>query len=223
MKKAVIIYTAMGSLVNTMKSLLKEYFPDWDIVGIVEDSLMSDIIEKGQLTEKIKERLMLYFQAAANLKPEFILCSCSSIGEVAEYANSVLDTKVFRIDRFMIEKAVENYTRIGVLASVYSTMAPTCNLVKRTSERMGKKVSILGLIAEGAFQANMGGDSETHDRLILEAAQKMKNDVDVIILAQGSMAKLEKTIIEHTGLQVISSPELCIKSLAKMYAKESRA
>ena len=210
----------MGGLVKTMKGLMKEYFPGWGIVGIAEDSLMSDIIEKGQLTEDIKERLMLYFQAAANLKPEFIVCACSSIGEVAEYADSVLDTKVYRIDRFMIEKAVENYKRIGVLASINSTMTPTCDSVKRISEKLGKEVCVVGLVAEGAYQANMAGDSETHDKLILEAAQKIKDDVDVIILAQGSMAKLEKTIAEQTGLQVISSPELCAKSLAEIYAKE---
>ena len=75
-------------------------------------------------------------------------------------------------------------------------------------------------LADGAFAAGQSGDSDTHDRLIAEAAQKIANKVDMFVLAQGSMARMEQRLSELTGKPVLSSPVLGIQGLRKFMGFE---
>jgi hypothetical protein len=68
-------------------------------------------------------------------------------------------------------------------------------------------------LAEGAFPAITAGDAETHDRLIAETAKRVADSCDVILLAQGSMARMEKPLAELTGKTVLSSPRLGIEQI----------
>ena len=45
-------------------------------------------------------------------------------------------------------------------------------------------------------------------------------DADVIILAQGSMARMEEELRRQTGLPVYSSPRLCAEEIQVMCEKE---
>ena len=47
------------------------------------------------------------------------------------------------------------------------------------------------------------------------AAQRIANDVDMFVLAQGSMARMEQRLSELTGKPVLSSPVLGVKGLRK--------
>lgn len=70
-------------------------------------------------------------------------------------------------------------------------------------------------LADGAFAAGQSGDGETHDRLIAEAAQKIADKVDMFVLAQGSMERMEKRLAELTGKPILSSPCLGVLGLRK--------
>lgn len=222
MKTIVVVYTSMGGLVNAMRELLTKTFPGYRVVDIADDSLIREVIEHDGVTAEVRGRMLQYFIAATMLKPEAIICACSSVGEVAEEADKILSVPVIRIDRAMIEAAVGAGARIGVLASLRTTMQPTVQYVERLSSGMGKQVSVCGLVAEGAYAANSSGHPEKHDRLILEAARQLAPKVDVLLLAQGSMARMEPVLREATGLPVFSSPNLCVEALQKKLSKEER-
>jgi hypothetical protein len=51
--------------------------------------------------------------------------------------------------------------------------------------------------------------------LIAEAAQRIAGQVDMFVLAQGSMARMEQRLSELTGKPVLSSPILGVKGLRK--------
>ena len=71
---------------------------------------------------------------------------------------------------------------------------------------VGKTVEVVEGLAEGAFAAVINGDTARHDSLILDAARCVSDCVDVLVLAQGSMARMEKTLADETGKPVLSSP-----------------
>ena len=48
-----------------------------------------------------------------------------------------------------------------------------------------------------------------------EAAQRIASEVDMFVLAQGSMARMEQRLSELTGKPVLSSPVLGVKGLRK--------
>jgi len=147
-----------------------------------------------------------------------ILETCSSVGASVDYLKPFFNIPILRIDRPMIEKAVNEYSRIGVMATLPTTLEPTMDLIKKVANEKGKEVSTVNGLAEGAFQALTKGDTETHDRMIMERALALVESCDTIVLAQGSMARMEQPLRESTGLSVLSSIRLGLESL-KSYFK----
>lgn len=222
METIVVVYTSLGGLINTMKKEFAEALPEYRLVNIADDSLIKEVMEHGAVTESVKKRMMHYFQAATEWSPKVIVSACSSVGEVAEEADLLLDVPVVRIDHAMIKEALKQGTRIGVLASLATTMEPTVSYIQRLAAGMNREVVVIGKVAEGAYEANCRGEADVHDALIVSAAKSIMGEVDVMILAQGSMAKMEGTLKETTGLPVYSSPGLCVQEVVAMCKKETK-
>ena len=188
------------------------------MISLLDDSLIADVIQAGKMTTAVLERIYSYCRIGAEMGVDVILETCSSVGASIDYIQPFFNIPVLRIDRPMIEKAVNESSRIGVMATLPTTLEPTMDLVKKVADEKGKEVSIVNGLAEGAFQAITKGDAETHDRMIMEKASALVKSCDTIVLAQGSMVRMEKPLRESTGLTVLSSMRLGLESL-KSYFK----
>lgn len=205
MKTVVAIHTAMA-MVDPTKELFAEHLPDVRLINIVDDSLIQDVIRDGKVSAAVAKRLMNYFHSAVDAGADVIFNTCSSVGEVAIMAREFISVPLIKIDDAMAQKAVENYAKIGVLATLSTTLGPTVKLIKRISDQLSKKVVTEEGLAEGAFEALMTGDNEKHDKRILDTSVNLADKVDAFVLAQGSMARMETRITGETGKQVLSSP-----------------
>jgi hypothetical protein len=136
------------------------------------------------------------------------------VGKVAEMGDLIAPITVFRIDGPMAEKAVREGKKIGVIATLPTTLEPTVALLRDKAAAAGVEIEIVEGLAKGAF----GADKATHDGLIEQGAVKLADKVDVIVLAQGSMAAMEQKLIEMTGKTVLSSPLLGVLGV-KEYLK----
>ncbi len=213
MIKVTCVHTAMA-LVEPLTKIFKEVLPEVKLNHIADDSLIQEVIANGKVTPAVRRRLLAYYLTAADNGADVVFNTCSSVGEIADLGNDKIATiPVFRIDRPMAAKAVQMGQRIGVISTLSTTLEPTCNLVEGEAAKAGKKIEIVRGLADGAFAAGQSGDKETHNRLIAEAAKRIKDDVDVFVLAQGSMAAMEKPLSELTGKPVLSSPQLGVEGL----------
>lgn len=82
-----------------------------------------------------------------------------------------------------------------------------------------KQIEVVEGLAEGAFQAMMSGDRDTHDQLIVKASERVAPLVDLIVLAQGSMARMQDKLSELTGIPVLSSPQSGVLGVKEHIAK----
>jgi len=201
------VYTAL-TLVEPIKELFRELLPDCRLINIVDDSLIQDVIRDGRPSPSVIRRLLVYYQAGFDAGADVILNTCSSVGEVVDLARPIFERPIFKIDQPMAAKAVRTAHSIGVLATLPTTLVPTIRLVQSEAEKIGKKIEIVEGLAEGAFTALMSGDAQGHDALIRETALKIAEKVEIIVLAQGSMARMEEPLMKHTGKIVLSSPRL---------------
>jgi hypothetical protein len=62
----------------------------------------------------------------------------------------------------------------------------------------------------------MAGNREEHNAIVIAKAIEVAKEVDVLVLAQGSMALLEKEIAKATGKPVFSSPESGIEQFLEI-------
>lgn len=132
-----------------------------------------------------------------------VLCTCSTIGAVAESAGASLGVPVLRVDRPMAAEAVRA-GRVAVLATLRSTLAPTRALLVEEAERAGLPVpDVRTFLVEGAWERFGAGDRDGCLDLVAAAADAV-TDAEVIVLAQGSMAgAVTRTT---TRVPVLSSP-----------------
>jgi Asp/Glu/hydantoin racemase len=205
MRTVAAVFTAQ-SIVDSIKQLFAELVPNCRVISIIEDAMIQDVIRAGQVTPEIARRLVRYYLAAQDTGADLIFNTCSSIGDVAIMARRLVSIPIVKIDDAMAAEAVRIGTRIGVLATLPTTLAPTVRLVQVQAEKAGRTVSVVEGLAKGAYEALVAKQPEEHDAMVIAAAEHVASQADVIVLAQGSMARMEAALAQRTGKPVLSSP-----------------
>ena len=213
-EKIAFIHTS-ASLVPLFTELARESIPGIATFHISNDSLIKDVIAAGHLTPGVAWRVATLVQQAESAGASRILVTCSSIGAAVEASRAFVSIPVYRVDQAMVDKAIASGKRIGVIATLPTTLQPTSSLVERSSAAAGQPVEVLSHLCEGAFEALMGGDSSTHDKKVKEGLKSLMPRCDVILLAQASMARVVETLAAGESLvPILSSPGLAMQSLA---------
>ncbi len=204
-KKVAVIHTSFVS-VNDLKNLFSEIIPSVKMINIVDDSLLSEVLEKGGLNNNITRRICTYAIEAQAMGVDAILNQCSSVGEAVDTARQILNVPYLKIDEPMAEEAVRIGGNISVIATVPTTLLPSVRLIENTAAGINKKVNIKRCLVEGAFDALVKeGDKEKHNRMVLKTIKEEADKADVIVLAQGSMICLLPQLTD-VKVPVLSSP-----------------
>jgi Asp/Glu/hydantoin racemase len=223
MRRVVLVHTVAG-LVPVFQDLAKQLPGDVKVSNIVDDSLLEDAIAAGGLTPSVSRRVVGHILSAADSGAVAVLATCSSIGPAVEIASQVVGVPVLRIDEPMASAAIESATRIGVLATVVSTLDPTVDLLRRRARHLGKDVDLVPVLKADAFAAIRSGDGARHDAVVGEALVELARDVDAIVLAQASMARVVATLDpEAMPVPVFSSPSSGMARLASVLAEAADA
>nr|WP_326184585.1 aspartate/glutamate racemase family protein [uncultured Oscillibacter sp.] len=151
-----------------------------------------------------------YFDNAQRLGADLVFTQCSSVGDAALIAARTVSVPLLRIDEAMVEKAVSLGKRIGVVATVGSTVTPSCGLIREKAEAAGKEVEIIPYLVDGALNVLMREGNEKHNDLVMDTVKKCAAECDVVVLAQGSMTVLLPRL-EGMEKPVFTSPELGVR------------
>ncbi len=212
MKRIALIHT-VKSVLNSFEVQLRETISfDLKIHNIFDDFLASDPAEIGYFSEANENRLLYTLKSSELTGADVIVVTCSTLTPAVTKLRSQLKTPVIAIDDAMAEQAVMAGSNILVLATAISAEGPIQIKLNSEAAHQEKQISLKVRRSDKAFAALKRGDMETHDQLVLELASDAAG-YDVVVLAQASMAHLEKAISEKTGLPVFSSPDLCIKRI----------
>lgn len=204
MKKIALIHTGFA-LVEELNKLFKQQLGDIELINIIDDSLLREVIKEGKVTASVRKRMLHYFLAAEEYNVDCIFNVCSSVGEVTDLARLIVKTPIIKIDEKMAQEAVEQSSNIGVVATLQTTLDPTCRLIKKKAAEKGKKLKVQTTMCYGAFEELMKGNKEKHDEIVLNAIKSLENKVEVIVLAQGSMARLIPKLDKRLISKVLTS------------------
>ncbi|MFE6505278.1 aspartate/glutamate racemase family protein [Kitasatospora sp. NPDC057738] len=149
-----------------------------------------------------------------------VLCTCSTIGGVAEARAAALGVPVLRVDRPMAAAAVavapgggRAATRIAVIAALPGTLGPTTALVDEEAARSGRPVTVTATVVDGAWERFESGDRAGYLTAIATAVDAVV-DADAVVLAQASMADAAQRTATATAVPVLSSPALGLRAAA---------
>ncbi len=203
-----LIHTS-PTLTPSFTALCRQHIPEAKLFHMVDESLIQETIRAGVLRKGTIRRLVRQVASAEAAGADAVLVTCSSIGPAVTLAQQLFDLPVVRIDEAMAESAVRQARTIGVLATLRTTLDPTTALLREKATQAGRSVELVECLCEAAFPAVLAGDTETHDRLLRKALLEDLKGVDLIVLAQASMARVVATLAPGAlQVPVLSSPEL---------------
>ena len=215
-KQLGLIHTS-ATLVPIFQQLCKAKLPGVETFHIADDSLIKDVIRCGELTPRTARRVVDHVVSAETAGADYILVTCSSIGRAVETAAGLADVPVLRVDQPMADTALESGGRIGVIATLSTTLEPTADLIQRRAVKVSQEIQIVSHLCEGAFEALMTGDGARHDLLVSGALKELASQVDVIVLAQASMARVVDGLgMEDKLVPILASPPIAVDFLASV-------
>jgi Asp/Glu/hydantoin racemase len=199
-------------LIPAFSDLARRELPDMQFFHMVDESLIKNTIREGSLSRSTIRRLATMIGSAREAGADAVMVTCSSIGRAIPVARSMYDFPILRIDEAMAERAVEIGKRIGVAATLQTTLEPTVGLLQEKAVEAGRDVEIEECLCKGAFEKVLAGDTETHDLIVSEALNDLARNVDAIVLAQASMARVVRQLGPETlKTPILSSPELAVR------------
>jgi aspartate/glutamate racemase len=217
MSKTVFIIHTSGVSVADLNALFAQMAPGAVVRNIIDDSLLPEVLAHGGVTPGVARRLCQYAIQAESAGASLIFNQCSSVGEVADIAARMVRIPLIKVDERMAETACRTGSRIGVVATLPTTMGPTVRLIRRMAERLGRRVDITEELSAGAFEKLIAGDRKAHNEMVIASIRTLAQKVDVVVCAQGSMLALAPDLGE-TPVPVLMSPPIGVKHAAEVLA-----
>ena len=219
--KVALVYTSTTpELIELVEREVGAVLPkETEVISYQDPSILAEVRDAGYVTAPPAARLVGMYMEAVSAGADAILNLCSSVGEVADAAQDIAKytgIPIVRVDEEMCREAVRQGKRIGVMATLPTTLGPTKNTIKRVAREMNRSVELVDALVDGAF----GLDQEQFKELMTQYAGKIADQVDVILFAQGSMAYCEEYIHDKFGKTVLSSPRFGAAALKDALVKK---
>jgi aspartate/glutamate racemase len=191
-KKLGIIHAALIST-GPAQRFAAEVLPGVEVVHWVDDTIQNTnfasapgVIPPGNFAKFTQAAL-----AQQEYGVDLILLACSTFNRAVEYARPMIKTPMLQIDRPMMDLAVRHGPRLGLLATVPTTVPASERLLRLAATDAGKTVEIKTRLCSDAFAALKAGLTEKHNEMLLAEIDRLSGEVDAIVLAQLSMSALE--------------------------------
>lgn len=202
-----VVHTSSVS-VPVYEPLFAAHAPDVRIENVVDEGMLSCVVDAGEVTGELRARLLETFERAEQSGADLLFSACSSVGEVADVAAERARVPLVKVDEAMAREACEACRgggRVGVLATLPTTLGPTSRLILKTADAVGAELEVATHLVEGAFERLSQGDRASHDALVRAAVVDFASGVDVVVCAQGSTADA-LTEVTSLPVPVLSSP-----------------
>ncbi|MCM3443512.1 aspartate/glutamate racemase family protein [Metabacillus halosaccharovorans] len=213
--KIAIVHTTPVTI-EPLKTLINETVPSCEIVNFVDDSILPELNENGGDVRKVEDRLIHYYKFAEQAGADVILNACSSVGGVVAAGQKLVGVPIVRIDEAMAEKAIQTGRKVGVIATLATTLGPTMTLLKAKSAELNREVELTSNLAEEAYRRLLSGDKEGHDQVLVDVLMNMAEKTDVVVLAQASMARVVSSLPEEMHYKFLSSPKLGVETVKEV-------
>jgi Asp/Glu/hydantoin racemase len=212
-KKRIALIHAVATAIPPIQHAFKEGWPEAQLSNLLDDDLMPAYTREGGVTPHITERICALALYAARTGADGILFTCSVFPQAEDLARQLVRVPLLKPDEAMIATALDAGTRIGVVATNPPAAPAAAAQLTAGAQSRGLAIQVIQSVAEGAFAIGNAGDAATHDRLVVEAAERIAGQVEVLCLAQVSMAMARAAVQAKAKVPVLTSPATAVVRL----------
>lgn len=211
-----IIHAAVFTAVS-LEPIAREVMPEVSIMHAGDDTVQRDNLAApvGTIPKVNFYKFATFARFFEDAGIDLIVLACSTFNQAVEYARPMIQVPMLQIDRPMMEKAVAAGKKIGLIGTLPSTMPSSERLLRQCAADAGKSIEVVPVLNDKAFKVLRSGDAAAHNAMVLEDIKRISGQVDCIVLAQGSMAALEKEV-SNNPVPVYTSPRLAFQRARTM-------
>ncbi len=176
----------------------------------VEEGLLAEARTRGPADTAVVSSTRRALSDLAEAGASVVVCTCSTLGAIAEGADAP-ERRVLRIDRPMADLATRADARLGVLAALESSLAPTRQLLEESASAQGSRVAIRTELVHDAWAHFEADDTDAYLDRIASAVRELAPAVDAIVLAQASMAGAAERCAD-VHVPIWSSPRVGVEA-----------
>lgn len=210
--------------VPVFDALLAGLDPDATAVTTVDPDLLVRACA-GTGPEDLTAAVRSALSDLADAGAQVVVCTCSTIGSLAEAASGADGVPVLRVDRPMVDRAVRTPpgragapVQILVAVALASTLGPTTDLLRTSATAAGRAVAVEVLRCDEAWPLFDAGRSEEFaaavaDLVVAAVVTDSAGEAsrpDVVVLAQASMAPAAE-LLADLGVPVLASPREAVR------------
>jgi Asp/Glu/hydantoin racemase len=216
MSDIVVLIHSISPLINLFNTLAAEIIPGVQVKHILDEPLVEIIHQRGGLSSSDVSRFWDHIKMAESIRARAVLVTCSTLTPLLDNLRPLTALTLVKIDEAMNMAAVQAGSRLGVLATNPTSLTYSRMMLERQANLSGKNISCDMRLVEGAFNALREGKFEEHDYLIRQAVIEFPPSVDVVVLAQASMARVLAILPESEWkVPIFSSPRLALEQVRK--------
>ena len=198
--------------VGLFNEVMSEIMPDVAVVHLVDEGLPS--MASVQLRGRVVRRLKALSSFAEESGAEVVMLTCTAFGRLVDEVKQVVSIPVLSVLEIMVEEAMKAGNRIGIFGTHPAMLASAAQVIREESAERGRKIEVKTFLCPGAFDALRRHDMATHDRIVLDHANQLMDEVDVIVVPQPSMDRVMKQVPEASRkVPILSSANKSVERL----------
>lgn len=196
---------------------------DLQINHVLDEGILRRLASLGRITPEIVDWLTKMVASTEEIGAELAVVSCSSLSPCVNDVRNRVGIPVLKVDEPMMEYGVKNAGRIGLLMTNPTTEKPSQLLFSEVCTRLSAHAELVPRLCPHAFAKLTGGDVEGHDAEVVQAIEQMLGQVDIIMLAQISIAHVKSRLDKETASRVLSSLDFIGDTISEVVAGTSKA
>jgi len=201
--------------VDTFESIARQLDDSIPLRHEVRAELLERALAAGTSADVVGSAVGGVVQELSGGGAKVILCTCSTIGALAEAAAPPACT-VLRVDRPAALRALESGRRVLLVAALPTALEQTLNLLRQVALETRRPLDVIEVLCRRAWASFEHGDISGYVAAIAEVIRSTALPGDVVFLAQASMAPVE-ALITRSDIAVVSSPRLGVEAALAAY------
>jgi len=189
-------------------------WPEAERFHLLEEALSADRVRAPAGAASMAERFVALSRYAQMAGADGILYTCSAFGAEIEAARRAVPLPTLKPNEAMLDEALAIGTRIGLVATFEPSLASIGEELHAAARARGVSIAIAPVFASDAMAALGRGDGAAHDRQVADAARRLSS-VDVVLLAQFSMARARAAVAGAVAVPVLTSPDSAVDALRR--------
>ena len=201
-----------------MDAAVRAFAVEWPqarVSNLLDDSLFAWVREAGGVVPEMYDVFRNLTRHMIGRGADGILFTCSAFRQVIDACIGEFEVPILKPNDAMIDKALDAGSHLAVMATVGPTIPSISVEIQEMASARGRKVELMPVVVDHAFDALARGDATTHDRLVSERAREIKH-CDAIVLAQFSLSRAVPAVQAVNKTPIYNSPGAAVARMREM-------